>query len=219
MRHVSLLILLAALAAAPAGAQQGTKKFQCWTDKNGQRMCGDRVPPEYSGQKRDVIQDGRVVETKKGAKTPEEIAEETRKAREAEEAKKRADYDRSLLETYRSAKDIEAMRDERLAFIDGRLRAAEKNAADTDRTLADLRGRAEAKHKENKPVEERLAKQIRQFERAQRENQKGLERLRREREQVQTKFDADLARFNELRGPAPSAPVQKPVAAPATAGG
>lgn len=202
---------LAALMVATSAAAQGgsQKKIQCWTDKNGQRMCGDRVPPEYAGQKRDVIKDGRVVDTVRAAKTPEEAAEEARKKKEADEARKRADYDRALLESYRSAKDIEVMRDERVALIDGRLKSAEKNAADTDKGLEGLRARAEALTKENKPVDERLAKQIKEFERAQKQNHKALERYRKEREDLVQKFNHDLARYNELRPPAaPAAPAQ-----------
>jgi DNA repair exonuclease SbcCD ATPase subunit len=207
---------LAALAvAASAAAQDAQKKIQCWTDKNGQRMCGDRVPPEYAGQKRDVIKDGRVVDTVRAARTPEEAAEEARKKKEADEARKRADYDRALLESYRSARDIEVMRDERVALIDGRLRSAEKNAADTDRGLEGLRARADALTKENQPVDDKLEKQIKQFEKAQQQNQKALERYRKEREDLVQKFNHDLARYNELRPPAAAPHADKPGAAPA----
>lgn len=211
MRFVAAAAACLALAAAPALAQG--KKIQCWTDKSGARMCGDRVPPEYAGQKRDVVKDGRVVETVKAAKTPEEIAEEKRKKQEAEDAKRRADYDRALLETYRSAKDIERMRDERISLLDSRILAAESNSATTDKSLADLRARAEKLTAEGKPVDEKLAKQIKQYERDQQRNAKSLERNRNERAEIETKFNADLARYYELRG---GKPPEKAAAAPAT---
>jgi len=205
--------LLALGLAAAANAADSTTKYQCWTDSKGQRMCGDRVPPEYAGQKRDVIKGGRVIDTVKAARTPEELAEEKRKKQEAEEQKRRADYDRALLETYRSAKDIESMRDERLALLDSRIVSIEKNTTNTDKSLADLKARAERLTAEGKPVDDRLAKQIKQFERDQKQNQKSMERARNERAEIETKFNADLERYYELRGGRPAA---KP-AAPAVA--
>jgi len=50
IKGLAMALLLAAVAM-PAAAQQkqaipaGKKKFQCWTDENGNRACGDRVPP------------------------------------------------------------------------------------------------------------------------------------------------------------------------------
>lgn len=207
MKLKILCALLAALLAMPALAAPA-KKIQCWNDKNGNRMCGDRVPPEYAGEQREIIQDGRVVETKRGAKTPEEIAEEERLKLEAEEALRRAQYDRSLLESFRNVKDIENMREERLAMLDTRIRSAEKSAIENQKTLQDLKGRQKPAKPdepagEEKPAEIKLAKQIRQYERALEANEKSLTRLKAEREQTETKFDSDARRYLELRPPAP----------------
>ena len=212
MRVVTAAAVLAAVASLSAAAQAPSKQtFQCWTDKSGQRMCGDRVPPEYAGQKRDTIKDGRVIGTTNAAKTPEEIAEEERKKQAAVAAAKQAEYDRALLETYRSAKDIESMRDERLALIDSRIAALEKNSGDTDKGLEGLRARADGLTKEGKKVDARLANQIKEFEKAQKQNHRALERNRKERESVQQHFDSDLVRYSELRGlplPVKAAPAQ-----------
>ncbi len=196
-------ICYALLWAAPLTAQN---KIQCWTDNQGQRMCGDRVPPEYADKERKVMNDqGVVVETRRGAKTPEELAEEERKAKEAADVKKRAEYDRALLESFRTVKDIESMRDERLILLDGRLAASNKSLADNEEALKNLQERADALQKAEKPVDERLAKQIKQFTRSLKDNQRSIENNAREREAIKTKFDADIARFNELRPPAATA--------------
>lgn len=211
-------VLLLGLACVPAAAQEGQKTIQCWTDKNGQRMCGDRVPPEYAGKEREVIRDGRVVDVKKPAKTAEELAEERRRKKEAEEAQRRADYDRALLETYRSPKDIEAARDERLLLVDSRITSTEKNAGDVDRSLEGLKARAAGLEQEGKAVPERLAKQIRDFERAQKQNERALKRYRAERASIEAKYGRDLARYHELRGTTPEpapAPAEAAAQAPA----
>jgi hypothetical protein len=211
-------MLVAALAAVPAGAQQkGGKKIQCWTDKNGARMCGDQVPPEYAGEKREVMKGGRVVDTIDASKTADEREAEKRK-KAAEEARvKQAEYDRALLEMYRSQDDIAAMRDERISLIDMRMQAAEKNASDTDKSLAGLRARAEAAEKKQEPVDPKLSKQIKQFEKSQAENAAALERYRKEREALQAKYERDYGRYAELRGlPATAMPPPAVRAAEAT---
>lgn len=213
MKFVVAAVVFFTLAwAVPATAQ---KKIQCWTDKNGARMCGDRVPPEYAGQKRDVIKDGRVVESVKAARTPAEIAADKKAKQDAEDARRRADYDRALLETYRSAKDIESMRDERIIMLDGRIASIEKNQANTDKQLVDLKARAERLTAEGKPIDDRLAKQIKQFERDQKINHKSLDRNRTERKEIEKKFNSDLERYLELRGlPKPAPVTAGPAATP-----
>src|SRR5262245_44811994 len=197
-------VVAAALVAVPAEAQKG-KKVQCWTDKNGARMCGDRIPPEYAGEKREVMKDGRVIDTISATKSEEERQAELVKKKEAEEKTKAAEYDRTLLEMYRSQNDITAMRDERVGMIDLRIQALEKNTADTDKGLAGLRARAEAAAaKSDEPADPQLAKRIKQFEKSQTENTKALERNRKEREALQAKFDRDYGRYAELRGLPPT---------------
>lgn len=212
MRFAVATVVVAALAWA--GAASAQKKIQCWNDKDGHRMCGDRVPPEYAGQKREIIgEQGRVVETTKAAKTPEEIAAEKTAKEQAEAQRKQAAYDRDLLETYRSVKDLESMRDERLALIDSRINANKKNTEDTDKTLADLRARAAKLEADKKPPDEKLNKQIKQYEKAQKNNQLSLDRATKDRSDVETKFNADIARYNELKGLKNSAKATAPAAA------
>lgn len=214
---VIVAVLAAGLWALPSVAQApGQKRIQCWTDKTGARMCGDRIPPEYAGEKREIIQDGRVVGTVRAMKTPEEIAEEKRRVKAEEDKVRAAEYDRALLESYRTSADITASRNERLVLIDSRIQSAEKNAADTDKTLSGLRARAEAQQQKNEPVDDKLAKQIRQFEKAQERNTKALERYRNERQALWEKLDRDFMRYNELRG-LPAIPPPPPPGATADA--
>jgi hypothetical protein len=215
--RVVLAVIVAATVAWVVPASAEPKKIQCWTDKDGHRMCGDRVPPEYAGQKRDVIQGGRVVQSTKAAKTAEEIAAEKKAKEAAEAAQKQAAYDRDLLETYRSAKDMEQMRDERIALIDSRITSAQKNSESTDKSLADLRARAETLTKNGKPIDDRLAKQIKDYEKSQKQNTRAMERYKIERDNVETKFNSDIARYNQLKGLPPPKPATPATVPPATA--
>lgn len=209
-------VVATALVAGPAEAQKKGKAIQCWTDKNGQRMCGDRVPPEYAGEKRDVMKGGRVVDTIDASKTAEEREAEQRRLASEEEKKKQAEYDRALLEMYRDQGDITSMRDERISLVDSRIQAAQKNASDTDKSLAGLRARAAAAEKKNEAVDPKLAKQIRQFEKAQEQNAAALARYEKERESLRAKYERDYVRYAELRG-LPTTPPPPPKPAPSAA--
>ncbi len=214
MRFAALVMAVcAALAAVPAEAQKG-KKIQCWTDKNGQRMCGDAIPQEYAGQKRDVMKDGRVIDTIDASKSADERDAEKIRLAKQEEQRKAAEYDRALLESYRSQTDITATRDERVSLIDLRIQAAQKGASDTDRALVGLRARAEAQQQKEGAVDPALAKQIKQFEKSQKDNAKALERYNKERDALLAKFERDYMRYSELRGlPKTTPPPPKPLVA------
>jgi hypothetical protein len=66
-----LPLLLLAVASGPAVAQ----KLYKWVDKDGQVHYGDRIPPEYADQDRDVLnKQGLKVGSEEGAETPEEAS-------------------------------------------------------------------------------------------------------------------------------------------------
>jgi hypothetical protein len=201
-------LLAAAVALCISTAAFG-QKIQCWTDENGQRSCGDSVPPKYADRERQEINE-RGIATKQvpRAKTPaEQIAEEQarEKARkEADDAAKAAQrqqaYDRYLVESYRSVKDLEKARQERLAALDTRIVLVEKAIASGQAQLDALVARRQSLQKSNFPVDKKLEEQIKEYRRAIIENPKALEQLKMEREKVDTQFTADIARYYELTG-------------------
>lgn len=200
---VSTLLLAGLLAALPAQAQSGTRSIQCWTDDHGQRACGDRVPPEYASQERQVFDKaGRVVQTRPREKTPEELAEEARLKREAAEqkalAEKAAAYDRFLLDSYSSVKDLERARNDRLLTIDGRVGLTRQAVTGDEKSLVGLKVREEALLKANKPVDATLRKQMAGVQKTLRDNRNAITRFGEDREKVCSDFDRDIKRYQEL---------------------
>ena len=67
-----IIILMLASFAIPAQA-----RIVCWTNKEGVKECGDKLPPEYaeSGHK-ELDNRGFVVDETAREKTDEEVAEE-----------------------------------------------------------------------------------------------------------------------------------------------
>lgn len=210
----TVVALLLPIAASAAG-----KNIQCWTDDKGHRSCGDYVPPQYAKKEVQILNErGLVVEKKAREKTAAEIEEDDRKAKEAineaQNARKRAAYDRFLIDTYSSVQELEKARDIRVQTLDARIRLAEKAVADNQKTLEDLRGRAakppvvganpkavEAIAKAN----ERLKKQIETFEKTLADNTLATTTMQQEREQTLKKFAEDIQRWQELKAPAPAA--------------
>ena len=129
----TMIILL--LGSLPAGAA-----IKCWTNSDGVRACGDKVPPEYSQQGyQELSKQGMVKEEQQRAKTNEELEVEAKQAAllaaEKREQQERTKQDGILLATFSSVQDIETARDGRLIAIDASIKLAEKR---TETIQADL---------------------------------------------------------------------------------
>lgn len=192
-----LLVVAAPLAASAAGT------LQCWTDEKGHRACGDRVPPQYAKQERDILnKQGIVVDKKDRQKTAAEIAaDQQRKQAEADERdrrQKQSAYDQYMLQTFESVTQMQGVRDTRVQALDGRIKLAEKSVADTEKSLQDLKARVAEGEKTGKP-DVRAQKQVGEFEAALVDTLKSVAQLKKERAEVLSDFDRDARRYKKLR--------------------
>ncbi|PPE73929.1 hypothetical protein C3942_11060 [Solimonas fluminis] len=189
---------------AKAQAKSGTYgKIQCWTDDQGNRACGDRVPPEYASKELETVdRQGRVVNTRSREKTAEEIAAEEKAAAEAAAAKvkaeKQAAYDKFLTDSYSSVKDLERARNERLATLDGRVNLANQSIEGSEASKADLQKRIDGMLKKGRPAAEQQ-KQLRDVEKALRDNRAAIAQMQKDRESVCSDFLRDIQRYQELK--------------------
>jgi hypothetical protein len=192
-------LLAGSLAAMPAQAQ-----FKCWTNNEGVRECGDRVPPEYAQEGHEVIKQGFVIDEKERAKTPEEL-EEDQRIRAEEAAAKRAEQerirqDRILLSTFTSVEDIERVRDDRIRALDATISVTkartEKIRQDLDKRVAT----AAAEERAGKEPNEALQKDIDSLRRQLADNESFIEEKHREQEEIRVEYAAHAARFEELKG-------------------
>lgn len=204
--RISAYFVLSMVLCLPAQvlAQPGGRKIQCWTDSQGQRACGDRVPPEYAQEERRIYgSDGRLLEIKERPRTPEELAEIERLKQAELEARReegeRRAYDQFLLSTFNGVRDLERMRNQRLATLDGRIGLARKAIADNQSTLRRLRDQAVRAEADNKKVPERVQRQIGEFEKTLADNLQAVERMEIERGQIEDRFATDVERLKYLR--------------------
>jgi hypothetical protein len=198
-----LVALCAAVAAAAANAPSAMTPGQTyrWTDDKGVVHYGDSVPSEYAQQERSVL-NGQGVEVGHvaGRKSAAELAQQ---AKADELARQRAQHDQTLLSTYVSAKDIEALRDERLAQIDGQLQASSTYLESLATRLGALQERAmQFKPYSNEAnarrMPDELAEELVRTANEARNQRKALEAKRAEQADMRVQFEADIQRFREL---------------------
>ena len=192
-----ILAIAAGVAFTAGTANAG---FYCWTNKEGNKECGDRIPPEYSKQDRDVLnKSGQQVRTLPHEKTEAELAEDARQRKLKELEYQNATNDRALLQTYSSVADIERVRNERLNLIDGNIKLSQSSAENSQKRLAELKAR-KAQDKGDKKSADYVTKQIAEFEKRAATDQKNIDRLRGERQATSAKFERDIARYRQLKG-------------------
>lgn len=201
--------LLLALFAGSGDAQTDKTKLYRWVDKNGQVHYGDSVPPEYAEQDRDILnRQGVPVGREEGLITPEEAAAMAAAEKAERDEKKRRLRDRVLLQTYQSVKELEVLRDTRLELVDAQLTIQEQSLANLRAQRAQIE-RMAARYApiNNKadalPLPEELALDIERSANDIDTQQANLVKRREDRESIRLNFEADIARYKELRAIGP----------------
>ena len=211
MKAWSTNLLLAAvtlaLLAGAADAQQSSKekKLYRWVDKNGQVHYGDSVPAEYAEQDREVLnRQGVSVGREEGTITPEEAAAKAAADKAARDEQKRKLRDRVLLQTYQSVQELEILRDNRLELVDAQLTIQEQSLTNLRAQRAQIQRVAARYAPVNtganaEPLPEDLASDLEQSASDIQTQETNLERRREDRENIRKTFEADIARYKELR--------------------
>ena len=196
-----------ALIAGAADAQQSSKekKLYRWVDKNGQVHYGDSVPAEYAEQDREVLnRQGVPVGREEGTITPEEAAAKAAADKAARDEQKRKLRDRVLLQTYQSVQELEILRDNRLELVDAQLTIQEQSLSNLRAQRAQIQRFAARYAPANtgadaEPLPEDLASDLEQSANDIQTQEANLVRRREERENIRKTFEADIARYKELR--------------------
>lgn len=202
-------VLLLALAAGGGDAQTDKTKLYRWVDKNGQVHYGDSVPPEYAEQDRDILnKQGVPVGREEGLITPEEAAAIAAAEKAERDEKKRRLRDRVLLQTYQSVRELEVLRDTRLELVDAQLTIQEQSLANLRAQRAQIERLAARYAPINSsadalPLPEELALDLERSANDIDTQQANLVKRREDRESMRLNFEADIARYKELRAIGP----------------
>jgi ABC-type phosphate transport system auxiliary subunit len=168
-----------------------------WIDDNGVVHFGDAVPAEYAPIDRQVLnQYGITMRTEQGALTEEEI----------EAALAAARRDEVLLSTYLSVEEIEALRNRRMELIDGQISVTNNYLQSLRDRLKKLQAEANtykpySKDPDAEPIDQKLADELADTADSIALYEKTLQDTRTRQGRVVMAFDADIARFKELKSP------------------
>ncbi len=214
-------LLLAVFALAGSDAAYATKKKTTsrgtrakatsgevyrWVDDKGVVHFGDQVPAEYAPIDREVLnQYGVPVRTEQGLMTEEELEAERKAAAEKKAALTAARRDEVLLSTYLSVQEIEALRNRRIELIAGQITVTTLYLKSLEEKLKRLQLEASAfkpysEDPDAEPVDAKLAEELVDIGDSIALYQKTLQDTRTRQARVVMAFDADIARFKELKG-------------------
>lgn len=204
----TVMLTLACLAGAvqaaaphPASQSNSATLTYKWVDDKGVTHYGDSVPPEASQGDTAVLNHQGVPVRDLPARLSPSQQEEAQR-RDAVSAKQKQ-HDRFLLTTYTSAHDIEQLRDERLAQIEGQITAARGYIESVDERLAALRVRASSfKPYSAAPTARRLpdalAAELVQTLNEARSQRDTLASRQKEEKELREAFQTDIDRYRAL---------------------
>ncbi len=184
---------------------QANAAIKCWTNNEGVRECGNRVPPEYAQQgHQEISESGMVIDEQSRAKTKAELAEEAKqKALLAEEKRKQAEQKRAdniLLATFSNVAEIERARDERIKAIDATITLANKQTETIQQYLDKrIQAAAQAERSGNTP-NEALLNDIAELERQVSAKKENIAEREKEKEDTTAEYAANIERFKSLKG-------------------
>lgn len=181
-----------------------TGKLYKWVDDNGQIRYGDHVPPQYADKGSERLNNqGLVVDVKQPAKTEEQLADESRLARLAEQEelkkKERALHDRILLDTFTNEGEMVLTRSGKIESIEANIRVTNGRIDKLKQKLARLNHQAASMERAGKTVPTSITNQITDSRTQIQKNLEYIENRKLEQQAIREKFELDINRFRELK--------------------
>lgn len=204
------LATLFALAGNAAAQEKTGKKLYCWDD-HGRKVCGDALPAEASGNRREEFsaRSGRRVGEVAASLTPEEraAAAEAAKAAAAQEAidEARTRREMAMAESYATEADLRKAFQERIDLLDETLKASELGVTGLRQSLVGLLRQAGELELAGKPVPAVTASNITIQHAELRRRERILAQQRIDRARLDDELAAVLQRYREIKSPATSA--------------
>jgi len=196
--------LLTALIIGLTLATPVTAKIYKWVDDEGRTHMGDTIPAKYANKDRtEMNKTGRIVKTTKFLTKEELEAEKEAEAKELEEKKaKQAQrhYDKTLLNIYSNSDEIDLARRRNLQQVNARISSSKSRIGIIENSLRALKDESEARAKAGKPASTSLEQDIAQTKERLSKVRQGLENYHTEKITLDTRYDADKARYQELTG-------------------
>jgi len=196
-------------------------RMKCWTNSDGVKECGDKVPPEYTQKGYQELSKGGIVtdETDK-VKTKEELKKEKLEAdaiaRQQKKEKNKKSLDKMLLETFNSIDEIELAKEEKLKALASTIKITRKRIIKLQYQLDDIQDNNSIDDEENfedddedcvdddedcvDEKEEIFRKKVEALKNQIAENKNHLKNRIAETEKTKKLYIEYIARFKKLKG-------------------
>ena len=190
-------------------ATQAQAKLYKWVDEKGEVHYGDKIPPRYSKQQHQELNNRgiqmKAVERKKtqAEKDAEQAAKSEEQKRLDAERKIQAEKSRKdqiLLDTFTVERDLLIMRDDRLSAIDSTVNLTSTYNRQLEEQLEKTQQRIDNLEKSKREIPENLIKKVKNLKGQLEQNTAHISRLKKDRILLEKQFKDDLARFRELKG-------------------
>ena len=196
-RLLWLLVLACALHTPAWG------RIKCWTDADGNRECGDKVPPEYSQQGHEVRDDeGLIVEQVDKAATTEEIEQLKQQQQQDEELRRQAEnqkrLDEVLLNTFADEGDITRSQRDKVQTLDGQITLAGERIKKMEAQLQTVQERIKFYEDKGDDPPAHLVQTARSTQSQIADNHQFIATKQSEQQQIIADHQAQLQRFREL---------------------
>ena len=205
--RTAIALALLCVASTTAGAQDKGKKLYCWNDANGNRTCGDTLPPGATDLARTEINAASGAQTRAvdRALTPEERAAAAAAAAQAQaDARSEAAQlrrDLAMVESYATEADLRRAYGERTSLLDDALKASALGESNLRRSLVVLLDQANNLQLAGRPVPETLLANVRSQHGELLKQQRITSEQRADRASLDTELADALARYNALKNP------------------
>jgi hypothetical protein len=198
------LTLALACGAATALAQNSDKGGIAyrWVDEHGVVHYGDTIPPQYARNSKQILNsEGVQIGQIEAERTPQQLAAQAH-AQARRQAQQQHDY--FLLSTYTSVKDIESLRDERLAQIETQQTAAQQYVQSLQSRLTSLQSRAQqfrpySSRPDAPRMPDDLAQELVQTLSEVHAQDQAIDSRTEQEAQVRSQFQSDIERFKQLK--------------------
>jgi hypothetical protein len=204
MSILSACLLLAVTASPFTPAHAEGKKLYKWVDEKGEVHYSDTVPAQEAGKQRDILNtEGLTVDKVDRAKTPQEIAEEERRAAAKAALQKRIDeqaaHDRMLLTTYLSEGDLIHARDAKIQGVENTIAGLRTTLERQHQQLEGFMRRAADTELAGKKVSPDLVKKIQGVRDQIRGTRELIQQRRADQEAIRKEYAPELERYRKLK--------------------
>ncbi len=199
--HIRIFILTCFIMSSTS---LNARDIKCWRGHGNIRECGAVVPPEFSQQRIEVLNErGIVIKVLPAAKTKEELAEIARQEKIAQKKQQQIAEqkrkDNILLQTYTTERDLRIGHENKMAAIKSIIDITGSNTRSLQKNLAKLQKRAADYERSGQSIPKILTADMENLMRQIKDNDEFIAKKQQALIDLSKQYDADVERYRLLK--------------------